>query len=103
MERKVLGYWARDFIDRDGKFVHEFQTTFWASLWELYLFAVFKDLGCHISLDHPSPDFDVASPCGPFVAEAAVALQAQGFVSERHREPGQPVPKVDIPALLEYA
>jgi hypothetical protein len=38
----VLQDWARGFIDRDCKFVHEFQTTFNSSFWELYVFAVLK-------------------------------------------------------------
>jgi len=32
----VLTDWARGFVDRDGKFVTEFQTTFNSSFWELY-------------------------------------------------------------------
>jgi hypothetical protein len=34
--RNVLMEWARDFPDRDGKFVKEFQTTYNSSFWELY-------------------------------------------------------------------
>ena len=36
-ERDVLRTWADGFMDRDGKFVTEFQTTFNWSFWELYL------------------------------------------------------------------
>jgi hypothetical protein len=38
----VLTDWARGFIDRDGKFVKEFQTTFNSCFWELYVYAVLK-------------------------------------------------------------
>ena len=30
----VLHDWARGFVDRDGKFVEEFQTTFNSSFWD---------------------------------------------------------------------
>ena len=35
--REVLKEWANGFVDRDKKFVTEFQTTFNSSIWELYL------------------------------------------------------------------
>lgn len=38
----VLNEWAKGFVDRDGKFVEEFQTTFNSSFWELYVFSVLK-------------------------------------------------------------
>jgi hypothetical protein len=38
----VLNDWARGCHDREGKFIHEFQTTFNSSFWELYLFAMLK-------------------------------------------------------------
>ncbi|MDD1466565.1 hypothetical protein MEO43_14965, partial [Dolichospermum sp. ST_sed5] len=36
-EIEVLKNWADRFVDRDGKFIKEFQTTFNSSFWELYL------------------------------------------------------------------
>jgi len=39
----VLRDWATGFVDRDGKFVKEFQTTFNACVWELYLHAVLRN------------------------------------------------------------
>ena len=38
--RKVISDWVNGFIDRDGKFIKEFKTTYDSSFWELYLFAV---------------------------------------------------------------
>lgn len=102
-ERRVLESWARGFIDRDGKFVREFQTSFWPSIWELYLNAALRDLGCQIDYSHAAPDFDVRSPAGPFIAEAAVALEAAGYVSERHRPGGELLPRLDVSAMVEYA
>jgi hypothetical protein len=51
--RAVLNGWADGFVDRDNKFVREFQTTYNSSFWELYLFAVLKRLS--ISLDISMP------------------------------------------------
>ncbi|HCW5133198.1 TPA: hypothetical protein OXO86_003806, partial [Acinetobacter baumannii] len=41
-ERNVLLDWANGFVDRDNKFVKEFQTTFESSFWELYLNKILK-------------------------------------------------------------
>ena len=46
--RELLKSWTDGFIDRDHKFVKEFQTTFNSSFWELYLFNVFKQYGFQI-------------------------------------------------------
>jgi len=44
-EHRVLLAWAQAFIDRDHKFVKEFQTSFNSSFWELYIHAVLKEYG----------------------------------------------------------
>lgn len=77
-EIEVLKNWADGFVDRDNKFVKEFQTTFNSSFWELYLFACFKELGFTIDLSYASPDFIVNSSYGNFIAEATIANQPQG-------------------------
>jgi hypothetical protein len=46
--REVLSGWADGFADRDGKFAAELQTTYNASFWDLYLFAVLKHLGIKV-------------------------------------------------------
>ncbi len=76
-ERDVLNQWVEGFVDRDGKFVHEFQTTFDSSFWELYLFAVIKELGMQCDLAQTRPDFCVVSPQA-FAVEAVVSLNAMG-------------------------
>jgi hypothetical protein len=81
-ELKVLKHWADGFIDRDGKFIREFQTTFNSSFWELYLFACFKELGCTVNLSHATPDFVLTSPYGEFIAEATTANHPKGFRPE---------------------
>lgn len=81
-EIKVLKNWVDGFVDRDGKFVKEFQTTFNSSFWELYLFAFFKDLNCKADLSHSSPDFVLTSPYGEFIAEATTANEPAGYRPE---------------------
>lgn len=72
-DRAVLESWADGFIDRDGKFVKEFQTTFNSAFWELYLFACLKELGLNVDFAHPAPDFVVPSGRQPMAIEATSA------------------------------
>ncbi|MGF6176264.1 hypothetical protein [Ensifer sp. 4252] len=78
--REVLSEWAEGFVDRDGKFVQEFQLTFNSCWWELYLFAVLKSLGIEVDFSHDAPDF-VASNA-PLVIEAVISSHAQGAKPE---------------------
>lgn len=55
--RKIINDWANGFIDRDNKFIYEFQTTFNSSFWELYCFAVIKKLNLKCDLSYNAPDF----------------------------------------------
>lgn len=76
-ERSVIEGWAAGFIDRDGKFVKEFQTSFQSSFWELYLHAVLKELGTSLDYSFHAPDFVVTAPSA-FVMEATIASPAEG-------------------------
>jgi hypothetical protein len=78
--RDVLNQWADGFQDRDGKFVHEFQTTYNSSFWELYLFAVLKQLGIGVDFSFDAPDF--VCPDHALAVEAVIASHAQGDVPE---------------------
>jgi hypothetical protein len=49
----VLRDWATRFVNRDGKFVEEFQTTFNACFWELYLYAVLRNRKLSVSFESP--------------------------------------------------
>lgn len=80
-DNAVLVKWADGFVDRDGKFVEEFQTTFNSSFWELYLHAILKEAGCKIDFTHAAPDFVVTDPM-PFAVEATVALNAKDALPE---------------------
>ena len=79
----VLSDWAKGFVDRDGKFVEEFQTTFNSSFWELYLFAVFKKYELRIDFSKARPDFCI--PDHRLVIEATVASNARGAEPEHAR------------------
>jgi len=81
-ELEVIKSWANGFIDRDGKFAKEFQTTFNSSFWELYLSACFRELGCTVDFSHETPDFSVNSPYGDFIAEATITNHPDGFRPE---------------------
>jgi hypothetical protein len=76
----VLQDWARGFVDRDGKLVKEFQTTFNSSFWELYLFALLKKYGVQVDFSKSRPDFCV--PSLSFNIEATIASNAQGVTPE---------------------
>ncbi len=78
--RKVLQGWAEGFVDRDGKFLKEFQTTYNSSFWELYLFAVLKHLNMRVDFSNKSPDF--FCPDQSFSIEAAIASNAYDDVPE---------------------
>lgn len=76
-ERDVIRRWANGFVDRDGKFVKEFQTTFNSSFWELYLHAALRELGLNIDFSHARPDFVVDGAVGALALEAVVTLNPQ--------------------------
>lgn len=78
--RAVLRYWADGFVDRDGKFVDEFQRSFNSSWWELYLFAVLKSFGIAVDFSEPAPDF--ICPSSGLAIEATIASHAQGMTPE---------------------
>src|SRR6266576_6551759 len=82
-DRAVLNAWARGFVDRDGKFVEEFQTTFNSSFWELYLFAVLKKYGMQVDFSKARPDFCI--PSLSLNIEATIASSAQGSEPENER------------------
>jgi hypothetical protein len=81
-DREVLVDWANGFVDRDGKFAIEFQTSFNSSFWELYLYAVLKELGHTVDFGQVRPDFHVDTPHGAFVIEATTASNAAGQPAE---------------------
>lgn len=89
-EWNTLHKWSDGFVDRDGKFVREFQTTFNSSFWELYLHAAFRELGFVADYSFNRPDFVLRSTAGtPVVAEAVIASHADGYCPEWRRSLSQ--------------
>jgi hypothetical protein len=76
-ERQVLQDWAEGFLDRDGKFVIEFQTTFESSLWELYLHACLRELNLSVNFSFNAPDFVIERPSN-LTIEATIAAPPRG-------------------------
>jgi hypothetical protein len=76
----VLTDWARDFVDRDGKFVSEFQTSFDPCFWELYLHAMLKAYGMKPDFSRAAPDFVL--PSENFTIEAVTATHAANKAPE---------------------
>jgi len=59
------------FQDVDGNFVQQFQSNgFDARLWELYLYAVFTELGFGFVREQATPDFHLQTLFGQFFVEA---------------------------------
>jgi hypothetical protein len=81
-ERDLLESWANGFVDRDGKIVKEFQTTFNSTFWEIYLFASFKEYGFTVDWSHPAPDFQVSNGSSEVIIEAVTANAAKGKPNE---------------------
>jgi hypothetical protein len=81
-ELDVLNSWASGFVDRDGKFVHEFQTTFNSAFWELYLHAVLRELGASVAFEFERPDFVVDGRLGSLAIEATITNQPDGHAPE---------------------
>ena len=83
VDRDEFLRWAAGFPDRDGKLVQEFQITFNTVFWEVYLFAVFKELGFKFNWSHTAPDFLLThDDMTVFNVEAVTANAAVGKPNE---------------------
>lgn len=86
VDRQELLKWCDGFPDRDNKFVTEFQTTFNSSFWEIYLYALFREIGIPMNWDHSSPDFMVEYNGKKVVIEATIAAAALGKTPEWEKD-----------------
>lgn len=82
--KSVVEEFSKGFVDRDNKFVREFQTTFHSSLWELYLNAIFKYFKLEIDYSYSRPDFIIKNE-NTFYVEAVVSQIKKGGVDESNR------------------
>lgn len=82
----VLNRWSIGFIDRDNKFVKEFQTTFNSSFWELYLHECFQNLGFKPNYTHHAPDFTIETRLkNKILVEAVTTKSADDGTPEHDR------------------
>lgn len=60
--------------ERDGnnKFIKEFQSTFNSSLWEIYCYALFNNIGFDFDFSHGRPDFIMSYNSHPFNVECVI-------------------------------
>ncbi len=86
--KDVIREWAVGFVDRDNKFVEEFQKSFNSCLWELYLHACLKKMQLSIDFNFNRPDFVVkdASNGTSFTIECVTANHAEGCTPEWVRD-----------------
>jgi hypothetical protein len=69
--RSIIEPMMRWYEDVDGNFIEQFQTTgFDARIWELYLFAAFREMNYLIRHIRPAPDFLCNNPLATFGVEA---------------------------------
>lgn len=71
--RSIMSEMMRHYVDVDGNFVEQFQTTaFDARIWELYLYAALLELGLFVNKEHKAPDFEVSDGRNHVFIEAVI-------------------------------
>lgn len=102
--RDVINEWHEGFIDRDNKFIFEFQTTFNSSFWELYLFACLKKMRCSVDFSTSSPDFFIGGPEIEFCIEASTTNAAIDSTPEWERDVSpERLQKIDLNEIADFA
>lgn len=85
--KKIIENWSENFIDRDNKFINEFQTTFHSSFWELFIFACLKENHYVVDFSHQYPDFIISSPYNIYIECVVSEIKKNGIPeSERNFE-----------------
>jgi len=82
---KVLKSWTLGFVDRDNKFVEQFQTTFNSSFWEIYIHAVLGNLGFSIDFSYNTPDFIATKNKQTVIIEAVTTNNPDYGTPEHNR------------------
>ena len=94
--RGIIEEMMRWYEDVDGNFVEQFQTTgFDTRIWELYLFAMFREILYTIDRSHPSPDFACINPATRYYVEAVT-------VNATRDSSGAVVPEPEITIEEEF-
>ncbi len=77
--RELMSELMNWYEDVDGNFVEQFQSTaFDARLWELYLYALFVELGYGFDRQYSAPDFLCSGLSGKFFVEATTVNPTAG-------------------------
>jgi hypothetical protein len=99
--RGIIEPMMRWYEDADGNFVEQFQTTgFDARIWELYLFAAFREMNYGIERVHAVPDFECVNPLARFAVEATTVNPSRSATGSALPDP--PLGTVDdIRAYLD--
>jgi hypothetical protein len=92
----IIEEMMRWYEDVDGNFIEQFQTTgFDARIWELYLFAAFREMLYTIDRTHPAPDFLCENPGARFYVEAVT-------VNPTRDKTGAIVPEPEIKTQQDF-
>lgn len=91
-DRAELLKWCNGFPDRDNKFVTEFQTTFNSSFWEIYLYALFKEIDFKMDWSFSRPDFLLEYKGNNVVVEATISESADGKTPEWEKDLSKGIP-----------
>lgn len=81
-EQNIIKEWVKDFSDRDGKIVKEFQTSFHSSFWEFYLFSIFKEIGITVDFSKDRPDFIITNPHEIYIEAVVSEIKQLGRKEE---------------------
>ncbi len=101
--RGIIEEMMRWYEDVDGNFVEQFQTTgFDARIWELYLFAVFREMYYEIDRTNHSPDFLCINPGAKFYVEAVTVNPTRDSTGAIVPEPGTDTPQQFDDYSLNY-
>jgi hypothetical protein len=89
--RTIMSEMMRHFVDVDGNFVQQFQTTaFDARIWELFLYAALLELGLYVSKEHEAPDFEVQTGRRKAFIEAVIVGRSPKDPPLANRSDGHP-------------
>ncbi|CEP40433.1 hypothetical protein [Paraclostridium sordellii] len=99
-EKKILNDWTEGMIDRDKKFVREFQETFHSSFWEIYLYKLFRKANFELDQTHQMPDFIIKSPI-EFYVEAVVSNIKNNGRKEKERSFEDIISMAELPHSQE--
>ena len=76
--RSLVSEILKSFVDKDGNFLEQFQTTaFYPRLWELFLNEFFKELGLKDISKQNRPDFHLTKGDFDFFIEASCSNPAE--------------------------